>query len=63
MSAPLAPPDVSVVIVHYRTPDLLRNCLASLRAEMERGVEVIVVDNDSGALRPDWMSEEFPRAR
>jgi GT2 family glycosyltransferase/lipopolysaccharide/colanic/teichoic acid biosynthesis glycosyltransferase len=59
-----APPtfatETSVVIVHYRTPDLLRNCLSSLRGEIDAGLEVVVVDNDSGPLRPDWLATEFP---
>ncbi|MDP8904238.1 MAG: glycosyltransferase family 2 protein [Chloroflexota bacterium] len=44
-------PDVSVVIVHYETPDLLTTCLAALAAT--RGpvsTELIVVDNASAAF-------------
>ncbi|MBI2684064.1 MAG: glycosyltransferase family 2 protein [Actinobacteria bacterium] len=44
-----APPEVSVVIVSYRCPDLLLECLASLDAQ--RGavsMDVHVVDNASG---------------
>lgn len=41
-------PDLSVVIVHWNTPDLLRSCVLSLRDGL-RGIEneVIVVDNGS----------------
>jgi GT2 family glycosyltransferase len=47
MADPLAV-DISVVIVHYETPELLVDCLASL-ADTTGGVnlEVFVVDNDS----------------
>ncbi len=51
---------VSAVIVHYRTPDLLRNCLASLEPYASRGMEVVVVDNDSGDRFPDFVADEYP---
>jgi GT2 family glycosyltransferase len=41
-------PDVSVVIVAYRTPDLVDKCLASLAAHVLISYEVIVVDNFPG---------------
>ncbi len=48
---PLAVPelDVSVVVVGYRTPELVRRCVRSV-LEQTRGVtlEVLVVDNDGG---------------
>jgi N-acetylglucosaminyl-diphospho-decaprenol L-rhamnosyltransferase len=50
------PPCVSVVVVHWNTPDLLERCLASVPAAMagERH-EVIVVDNGSrGTGRPSF---------
>lgn len=41
---------VHVVIVNYRTPEMVLQCLASLAAEREQvpGLRVSVVDNDSG---------------
>jgi hypothetical protein len=39
---------VSVVIVNYKTADLVVECLASLAAESMAGVDAIVVDNESG---------------
>lgn len=44
--------EVTVVIVHYRTPDLLDRCLESLAPYRARGVEVLVVDNASSELAP-----------
>ncbi|HUG49122.1 MAG TPA: glycosyltransferase, partial [Candidatus Limnocylindria bacterium] len=41
-------PDVSVVIVHYQTPDLLLRCLRALAAsEQPPPLETFVVDNGS----------------
>ena len=40
---------LAVVIVNYRTPQLVEDCLASLQPELETGRDVVVVvDNDSG---------------
>ncbi len=40
-------PVVSLVIVHYRSPDLLARCLAEIaRAKIAIAYEVIVIDND-----------------
>lgn len=60
-----APPvDVSVVVVSYRTPELLRRCLASL-VSGAGGLrhEVIVVDNDPHDGSAAMVAREFPRAR
>jgi hypothetical protein len=63
----LTRPDVSVVVVHYDTPDLLERCLDSITAGTdELAVETFVVDNGSPrfdverqrAARPDvtWIA-------
>ncbi|MBR8828129.1 MAG: glycosyltransferase family 2 protein [Gomphosphaeria aponina SAG 52.96 = DSM 107014] len=40
---------LAIIIINYRTPNLVIDCLASLQNEVERGQElVIVVDNASG---------------
>ena len=45
--APPAGVDVTVVLVHFRTPDLLRDCLATIAAAGTRArVELLIVDND-----------------
>jgi len=44
----LRPPDLaSIVIPHYRTPDLARLCLRAIRRLTDHPYEVIVVDNHS----------------
>ena len=50
--------DLSVIVVYYRSPGALRDCLASLPAALT-GLqsEVIVVDNASR----DGMAEELAR--
>jgi N-acetylglucosaminyl-diphospho-decaprenol L-rhamnosyltransferase len=54
-------PDISVVIVSYKVPGLLRACLASLQREVVAcSYEVIVVDNDSGDGSAELVRGEFP---
>src|SRR5262249_18727115 len=62
--APAARPvDCSVVIVNYRTDEVLAECLASL-AKTSHGLEVeaIVVDN-SGTLSGGGFPQRFPEVR
>jgi len=55
-------PDVAIVIVSFRTRDLLRECLRSLE-ERSQGIktEVIVVDNASEDGSAEMVAREFPR--
>ncbi len=56
--------DLSVSIVSYRTPDLLRRCLAALAAQ--RGtldLEVSVVDNASQDASAEMVTTGFPWVR
>lgn len=56
--------DLSVSVVSYRTPTLLRECLSALereRAHLE--LEVTVVDNASGDGSADMVSAHFPWVR
>lgn len=39
---------IAFIILNYKTPDMTIECLASLQSEIEDGVVVIVVDNNSG---------------
>jgi GT2 family glycosyltransferase len=60
--------DLSVVIVSWRTRELLGACLRSLRAALgERlaagGAEVIVVDNASGDGSAERVRDQFPEVR
>jgi N-acetylglucosaminyl-diphospho-decaprenol L-rhamnosyltransferase len=52
--------ELVVVVLHYRTPDLLIDCLASLEGELagQPGWEVVVVDNASG----DGSAQRIERA-
>jgi len=57
-------PEISVVVVSYNTRDILRRCLAQLRAALAgiRG-EAIVVDNASADGSADMVADEFPEMR
>jgi GT2 family glycosyltransferase len=56
--------DLSVSVVSYRTPALLRRCLAALEAERAQlDMEVTVVDNASGDGSAEMVSAEFPWVR
>jgi len=57
-------PDISVVIVSYRVPDLLRACLASVQREsIGCSYEIIVVENASGDGSAELVRDEFPDVR
>ena len=57
-------PDISVVIVSYKVPELLRACLASLEREADGcSYEVIVVENASGDGTAELVRDEFPGVR
>ncbi len=57
-------PEISVVIVSYKVPDLLRACLASVQREVVGcSYEVIVVENASGDASADLVRTEFPGVR
>jgi N-acetylglucosaminyl-diphospho-decaprenol L-rhamnosyltransferase len=57
-------PDISVVIVSYKVPELLRACLASIQREAAGCThEVIVVENGSGDGSAALVRDEFPAVR
>ena len=59
---PGARPDISVLMVGYRTRAELARCLPSLFAASEGlGVEVVLVDNASGDGTAAWVAEAFPQ--
>ena len=47
----------SIVIPHYRTPDLVRLCLRAIRRLTDHPYEVIVVDNHSGDASVDALRQ------
>jgi len=54
-------PELSIIIVNYRTPDLVKDCIASvLRQTRELLFEIIVVDNDSGDDSRSQVLSVFP---
>ncbi|AXC10139.1 Glycosyl transferase, family 2 [Acidisarcina polymorpha] len=57
-------PDISVVVVSFNTRELLRDCLLTLRKEVEGlANEVFVVDNVSRDGSAEMVAAEFPEAR
>jgi hypothetical protein len=55
---------VSIVIVHWRTPELLMRCLESVYADCGSGeFEVLVVDNASGDDSLDLLKRRFPQVK
>jgi len=55
------PPDVSILIVSFNTRDILRQCLATVRAETgSLRVETIVIDNASRDGSAEMVAAEFP---
>ena len=52
--------DVSIVVVSYNTAALLRQCLASVRADVGPSREVFVVDNASTDGSAALVAAEFP---
>lgn len=58
-----AAPRLEIIIVSYRSRELVRACLESLRAHAPDGTLVHVVDNASGDGTIDMVRDEFPEAR
>lgn len=49
------PPKISIIIIHYNTPDFLKGCLDAIFAQTYKNIEVIFIDNNS----PDRSGLEF----
>lgn len=61
MCVPTSPADLAIVIVNYKTRDLLRECLRSIDAsEGDFTFRVCVVDNASGDGSAAMVRAEFP---
>lgn len=60
-------PDLSIILVTYRTRDVVRDCLRSLYAggglRAVTAAEVILVDNASGDGTVEMVRREFPQVR
>jgi GT2 family glycosyltransferase len=55
-------PDVTAVIVHYETPDLLARCLKALAASQGVAVRAIVIDNASSGFDAEAVRRAMPGA-
>lgn len=56
--------DISIIIVNWNTCDLLRRCLASIKAHgADLALEIIVVDNASADDSVAMVRREFPQVR
>ena len=54
-------PHISVCIANWNCKELLRTCLLSLDAAVQKvRIEVIVFDNASTDALPTWWSASFP---
>ena len=60
---PKSKKDLAIVIISYNTKDLLENCLTSVyeAQQPKKGIEVIVVDNNSKDDSVDMVKKEFPQ--
>jgi GT2 family glycosyltransferase len=56
--------ELSIIIVNWNTRELLRNCLASIYANSEKGsIRIIVVDNASKDGSSAMVKDQFPEVR
>ena len=56
--------ELSVVLVHYRSPDDLDTCLRALEPELRgRASEIVVIDNASGDAAPRELAARHPGVR
>lgn len=57
-------PQLSIIIVNYRVPYFLEQCLHSVRvAACGLDVEILVIDNDSGDGSVEYLRPRFPEVR
>ncbi len=56
-------PDLSVIIVNYKTIDVIGDCLSSVFSTSLPPIEVFVVDNASGDGSVDFIRDNFPLCR
>mgnify|MGYP001563047757 CR=1 FL=1 len=55
--------ELSIIIVHYKTPELLKLCLDSIRKTSSNiNYEVIVVDSATSRKNAELIKERFPEA-
>lgn len=55
---------LSVIITNYKTPDLLKLCLESIKiAGAELEYEIIIVDSEAEEETGEWLKEDFSEAK
>jgi GT2 family glycosyltransferase len=55
--------DLTVIIVNYKAPQLLLDCLKSIHQFETTGIEIIVVDNFSGDNIENLLLEQYPAVK
>lgn len=56
--------NLSIIIISYKTKELLRNCLKSIyNSKIDFPFEIIVVDNHSDDKSPEMVKEEFKEVK
>lgn len=56
--------DLSILIINYKTPSLLRHCIKSVyKSKPDLDYEIIVVDNASGDESVELIEDEFPQVK
>lgn len=62
-SVDLVAHDAAIVIVNYRTPELVEDCVRSLTSGTERlSLEIVIVDNASGDGSVEQLNSSLPEA-
>jgi hypothetical protein len=51
---------LSIIIVNYKTPALVLDCIRSVHRYDTNGIEIIVVDNDSGDNLEEMLKQQYP---
>jgi GT2 family glycosyltransferase len=60
----MSAPTVSIVIVNWKTPDLLAGCLDSIRLDARSdSFEILVVDNNSGDNSVEMVRQRYPEVQ
>jgi GT2 family glycosyltransferase len=53
---------LSIIIVNYRSAQLIVDCLRSVYRYNQLPMEIIVVDNEPGGKGRDMVAKDFPRS-
>ena len=53
-------PLISIVVLNWNGKELLRNCLASIRAQDTADLEIIIADNNSSDGSAEFVRENYP---